>query len=248
MNVQLFALEVKEVKMDNLLNALGLSESDMLHKVIGNTFIVEMGIIKDIPSDGIVTVEMSVATAPENIMITNCVLVNTASSSFSVNIKPNIDDKVIVLFPRKFAGAMFNPEENEPIISEAVIGYSLIGGIAILMNQYQEDYHKNSIDISDGKIKITTQKDVNIEINKDKEISIDTGKAKVSIDKDGNVTIDAMSGKISLKNSQASLFDILDGMLNVLNNTLSTSGSPSKHIVDPNQFQQQATQLGQLMQ
>ena len=58
MNVQLFVLEVEEVKMDNLLNALGLSESDMLHKVIGNTFIVEMGIIKDIPSDGLVTVEM----------------------------------------------------------------------------------------------------------------------------------------------------------------------------------------------
>lgn len=87
-----------------------------------------------------------------------------------------------------------------------------------------------------------------MDVKSDNSITIDTSKAKVNIDKDGNVTVDAMSGKLTLKNSKASLFNILNGMLKTLNTTLSTSGSPAKHIVDPNQFQQQATDLSNLMQ
>lgn len=275
---------------NNILETLGQSEADTLHRVINNTFIVEMGIVKDIPSDGIVTVEMSVANDAENIVITNCVLANFSSSSVTVNIKPNIDDKVLVLFPRKFAGGMFNPETNEPIISEAVTGYCMTGGIAILMNQYQEAFHKNFIDVSDGKLtmklayseddeknllvletnelgEITLQtndnftetvnkdgeldikcNDTNINVNKSNEIAITTGKAKVNIDSSGNITIDAMGGKLSLKNDKASLFSILDGMLKVLNSSLATQGSPGSHTVIPQQFSQQSTQLGQLMQ
>lgn len=275
---------------NNILETLGQSEADMLHRVINNTFIVEMGIVKDIPSDGIVTVEMSVANDAEKIVVTNCVLANFASSSVTVNIKPNIDDKVLVLFPRKFAGGMFNPETNEPIISEAVTGYCMTGGIAILMNQYQEAFHKNFIDVSDGKLtmklayseddeknllvletnelgEITLQtndnftetinkdgeldikcNDTNINVNKSNEIAITTGKAKVNIDSSGNITIDAMGGKLSLKNDKASLFSILDGMLKILNSSLATAGSPASHTVVPQQFSQQSTQLGQLMQ
>ena len=33
---------------NNLLKSLGISDSDMLHRVIGTTFIVEYGIIKKI--------------------------------------------------------------------------------------------------------------------------------------------------------------------------------------------------------
>lgn len=275
---------------NNILETLGQSEADTLHRVINNTFIVEMGIVKDIPSDGIVTVEMSVANDAENIIITNCVLANFSSSSVTVNIKPNVDDKVLVLFPRKFAGGMFNPETNEPIISEAVTGYCMTGGIAILMNQYQEAFHKNFIDVSDGKLtmklayseddeknllvletnelgEITLQtndnftetinkdgeldikcNDTNINVNKSNEIAITTGKAKVNIDSSGNITIDAMGGKLSLKNNKASLFNILDGMLQILNSSLATAGSPASHTVVPQQFSQQSTQLGQLMQ
>lgn len=275
---------------NNILETLGQSEADTLHRVINNTFIVEMGIVKDIPSDGIVTVEMSVANDAENIVVTNCVLANFASSSVTVNIKPNVDDKVLVLFPRKFAGGMFNPETNEPIISEAVTGYCMTGGIAILMNQYQEAFHKNFIDVSDGKLtmklayseddeknllvletnelgEITLQtndnftetinkdgeldikcNDTNINVNKSNEIAITTGKAKVNIDSSGNITIDAMGGKLSLKNDRASLFNILNGMLQILNSSLATEGSPASHTVVPQQFSQQSTQLGQLMQ
>ena len=68
----------------NLLKSLGMSDSDMLHRAIGTTFIVEYGIIKDIPATGIVTVEMAVADSADDIIITNCVLASFSSSSVIV--------------------------------------------------------------------------------------------------------------------------------------------------------------------
>lgn len=254
------------------LQATSQSLSDMIHRVISNTFIVEFGIIKAIPAEGVVTVEMSVSNKKSDVIVTDCVLASFASSSFSFSLKPNIDDKVLVLFPRKYHNDMFNLGKNETIISKTGTGYNVFAGIAILLNQYQESTHKNFIDITDGSltlnlgyneaeekhmVNLTTDAEGNITVNNDVttitvgaegDYSIDNGKSTVSIDKDGNVTIDAMSGKISLKNSSANLFTILDGMLQVLNTSLATQGSPASHTVVPSQFQQQATQLGQLMQ
>ena len=124
--------------------------SSVLHRVIGNTFIVEYGIIKAIPSEGVVTVEMSVAEKEKDVVITDCVLASFASSSVTVRIEPNIDDKVIILFPRKFHNDMFQVDKNETIISDVGTGYNLFSGIAILLNQYQEATHKNYIDIVNG--------------------------------------------------------------------------------------------------
>lgn len=252
------------------LESTSQSLSDMLHRVIGNTFIIEYGIIKAIPATGVVTVEMSVANSAENIIITNCVLANIASSSVAVNIKPNIDDKVLVLFPRKSHSDMYKADNNEPIISEAGTGYNIFSGIAILLNQYQTSAHKNYVDFSDGnltvklgyvdnknKVELTTDSEGNINlknevtsvnIGSDGAYEINNGKSKVSVDKDGNVTIDAQNGKITVKNNMANLYTILDGMLQILNTSLATAGSPASHTVVPNQFTQQSTQLGQLLQ
>ena len=240
---------------NNLLKSLGISDSDMLHRVIGTTFIVEYGIIKKIPATGIVTVEMSVADSADDIIITNCVLASFASSSVTVNIKPNIDDKVIVLFPRRFAGKMFNPETNEPIITDCGNGYTIMGGIAILLNQYQEAYHKNYIDISDGCITLKmaysedddknlftfeskadggltlVSNNVQVTANKDSEISVTNGKAKITVDKDGNVTIDAQ-GKYTVKNGATDLKQVIDGLATELEN-LTTSGSQSAQATSP---------------
>lgn len=215
---------------NNLLKSLGMSDSDMLHRAIGTTFIVEYGIIKGIPAKGVVTVEMSVAESANDIIITNCVLASFASSSFTVNIKPNIDDKVIVLFPRRFAGKMFNPDNNEPIISDCGNGYTIIGGIAILMNQYQEKHHKDYIDVSDGEITLVS-KDVQITTNKDSEITVKNGKATINVDKNGNVTIDA-NGKYTIKNGVTSLKDVTDGLAKELEN-LTTTGSPATQSTSP---------------
>ena len=240
---------------NNLLKSLGISDSDMLHRVIGTTFIVEYGIIKKIPATGIVTVEMSVADSADDIIITNCVLASFASSSVTVNIKPNIDDKVIVLFPRRFAGKMFNPETNEPIITDCGNGYTIMGGIAILLNQYQEAYHKNYIDISDGCITLKmaysedddknlftfesnadgeltlVSNNVQITTNKDSEITVTNGKATITVDKNGNVTIDAQ-GKYTVKNGTTDLKQVVDGLAAELEN-LTTVGSPATQATSP---------------
>lgn len=240
---------------NNLLKSLGISDSDMLHRVIGTTFIVEYGIIKKIPATGIVTVEMSVADSADNIIITNCVLASFSSSSVTVNIKPNIDDKVIVLFPRRFAGKMFNPETNEPIITDCGNGYTLMGGIAILLNQYQEAYHKNYIDISDGCITLKmaysedddknlftfeskadgaltlVSNNVQIATNKDSEITVTNGKATITVDKNGNVTIDAQ-GKYTIKNGTTDLKQVVDGLATELEN-LTTTGSQAAQATSP---------------
>ena len=190
----------------DVLGGLGLSDADAAHRRIGATYIVDYGIIKDIPTDGIVTVEMSASKDKQSITVTNCILASFASSSFTVKIKPNIDDKVIVLFPKNYSSRMFDKEVNETIISQATEGYCLLGGIAILLNQFQ-DFHKNYIDFSDGcaDIKLAYSKDddknfISLNTNKDGEITL-TVKDKFSqkIDKDGalNITSNNTSIKIN---------------------------------------------------
>ena len=189
----------------NVLGGLGLSEADATHRRIGATYIVDYGIIKDIPTDGIVTVEMSASKDKQSITVTNCVLASFASSSFTVKIKPNIDDKVIVLFPKNYSSRMFDKEVNETIISQATEGYCLLGGIAILLNQFQ-DFHKNYIDFSDGcadiKLAYSENDDKNfisLNTNKDGEITL-TVKDKFSqkIDKDGALNITSNSTSIGI--------------------------------------------------
>ena len=193
----------------DVLGGLGLSDADATHRRIGATYIIDYGIIKDIPTDGIVTVEMSASKDKQSITITNCILASFASSSFTVKIKPNIDDKVIVLFPKNYSSRMFDKEVNETIISQATEGYCLLGGIAILLNQFQ-DFHKNYIDFSDGcaDIKLAYSEDddknfISLNTNKDGEITL-TVKDKFSqkIDKDGalNITSNNTSIKINKDN------------------------------------------------
>ena len=150
---------------------------------------------------------------------------------------------------------MFNPETNEPVITDCGNGYTLMGGIAILLNQYQETYHKNYIDISDGCItlKMAYSEDddtnlftiesnadgeltllsnnVQIAANKDSEITVTNGKAKITVDKDGNVTIDAQ-GKYTVKNGTTDLKQVIDGLATELEN-LTTSGSSTAQATSP---------------
>ena len=189
----------------DVLGGLGLSDADAAHRRIGATYIVDYGIIKDIPTDGIVTVEMSASKDKQSITVTNCILASFASSSFTVKIKPNIDDKVIVLFPKNYSSRMFDKEVNETIISQATEGYCLLGGIAILLNQFQ-DFHKNYIDFSDGcaDIKLAYSEDddknfISLNTNKDGEITL-TVKDKFSqkIDKDGALNITSNNTSIEI--------------------------------------------------
>ena len=234
----------------DVLSGLGLSEADATHRRIGATYIVDYGIIKDIPTDGIVTVEMSASKDKQSITVTNCILASFASSSFTVKIKPNIDDKVIVLFPKNYSSRMFDKEVNETIISQATEGYCLLGGIAILLNQFQ-DFHKNYIDFSDGcaDIKLAYSEDddknfISLNTNKDGEITL-TVKDKFSqkIDKDGalNITSNNTSieinkeDKITVKNGKATVTIDKNGNVKIDTSgkyTIKNSSTNLKDVID----------------
>lgn len=189
------------------------SSSDMLQRVIGNTFIVEYGIIKAVPAEGIVTVEMSVAESKEDVIITDCVLANIASSSVAVNIKPNVGDKVLVLFPRKYHNDMFNVQKDETIIYKQGTGYSILSGIALLVNQFNTNSFKNSLDISDGKLtlKLAYNKDEDknlftVTSDENGAVSLQSNDNSVSIDKDGAFSLVSNKSSVSIdKDGQLSL-------------------------------------------
>ena len=150
---------------------------------------------------------------------------------------------------------MFNPKTNEPIITDCGNGYTIMVGIAILLNQYQEAFHKNYIDISDGCITLKmaysedddnnlftfmsnadggltlVSNNVQIATNKDSEITVTNGKATITVDKDGNVTIDAQ-GKYTIKNGTTDMKQVVDGLAQEVEN-LTTVGSPATQATSP---------------
>ena len=198
---------------------------------------------------------MSVADDADNIVITDCVYANLASSSATFNMKPNVDDKVIVLFPRRFAGAMFQKANNEPIITECCNGYSIMGGIAIPLNQYQTATHLNFTDFSDGALtmKLAYSKDDsknlftlgvanngNFTLTSNKTtvsiagdtVTVDNGGAVVTVSSDGNITINAKSGKFTIKNNSTDLKSVIKGLKDEVVN-LTTTGSPASQATSP---------------
>jgi hypothetical protein len=258
--------------MDFGLESMLSNKADIINRMIQSTFIIEFGIVKAIPAKGIVTVETSVAKSVDSIVVTDCILASTVNKSLAVDIIPQIDDKVIVFFPKNFSPEMFSAENNEPIITDIPKGYNLFCGIAVLFNQFITADNKNFLTIDSGKISLniaysedksanllmlsTNEKgevslksnSVAVDIKEDNSVTIDTSKATVSIDTDGNVTINSMGGKLSLKNDSADLYTILSGMLQILNSSLTTAGSPASHTVNPNQFKTQSDSLDKLMQ
>lgn len=260
---------------DIILQEVSKGFSEVIHKIIGNTFITAYGIIKEIPSGGVVRVELSVSDAAENIVITDCTYVNLASKAFAIKVEPQIDDKVLVIFPKTFHNEMFNATKNEAIISEATKGYNILAGIAIPVNQVQA-FHKNCIKFNKGAIdakfaynesqdknnfefSVSQDGDVSIKnpkvtVTADKEgvITVDNSKAEIKIDSSGNISIDAKAGKVTVKNSAANLFTILNNILTILNSGMAVTGAvpagSAPVIVAPSLFTADAASLGNLMQ
>lgn len=235
-----------------LLEALSLSDADVFRRVLRSNYIVEFGIIKEVLDDERVTVTTS-ATKDE-IVILDCILANVASSSVAVKVKPNINDKVIVFFPKSFSNRMFSVEQTEPVISQGVSGYCVNGGIAFLMNQFNADSYGNTVTAEEGKldvklahdgdknnfsleiddtgaVKVSVSDKTTIEIKDDGEVSIDNGKASVTVDSSGNVQVET-SGKFKFKNNSTDLKSVIDGLAKELEN-LTTTGSPSAQATSP---------------
>ena len=181
-----------------LISSYSTSFVNTVQAMINKSFAIDFGIIKDIPANGIVTVETSVAKESKDIVIVTCVLAGLSSDNLTVNVKPIIGDKVIVLYPRRYDNKMFDVESKEPIIKDTASGYNVFSGIAFLANQCKTKSYKNIITANEGTvdIKLGYNKDedknyFNFSTTKEGDINFNNPKANFSIDKDGNITLKA---------------------------------------------------------
>lgn len=172
-----------------------------IRTMIGNSCIIDFGIVQSVPYEGLVNVSVAVTKTKQDMQIMTCVLANPASSSLTTYIKPNEGDRVIVLYPRLFDAKMFTVEEakkKEVIVNAEARGYNLISGIAILMNQFKEASHKNLLKLDDGKVtlKLAYDKDndknlLTLETDENGAIHLDSneGKFKINVDNtDGDIS------------------------------------------------------------
>lgn len=222
--------------MSSILN--GASSANFMTAVqamISRSCIVDFGVIQKADKKGIVEVAVSVADSSEDIKYITCVLANTASSSVTVNIKPNVGDKVIVLYPRRFDSKMFSADNKDVIVNKNARGYNLFSGIALLCNQYKVNSHKNLITLEDGTatIQLVYNEDddknkVIASINSDGELAYSSNdNFNLNVSKDGsfelasnNVQITTNSNdEVSITNGKATVK--IDSSGNV---TVETSG------------------------
>ena len=209
--------------MSSILN--GASSANFMTAVqtmISRSCIVDFGVIQKADKKGIVEVAVSVADSSEDIKYITCVLANTASSSVTVNIKPNVGDKVIVLYPRRFDSKMFSADNKDVIVNKNARGYNLFSGIALLCNQYKVNSHKNLITLedgtatiqlvynedddknkviasinSDGEFAYSSNENFNLNVNKDGEFELVSNNVQITTNSNDEVSI--TNGKATVK-------------------------------------------------
>ena len=214
-----------------------------IEAIVRRSCIVDFGIIQNIVADGVVEVSVAVSDTPQNLYYMTCVLANTAGSSLTVNVKPNVGDRVLVVYPRIYDENMFtvpdsDTEKTKIIVNPQARGYNLMSGIAILLNQFKTASHKNYIEVNKGKVKAKLAYDkqsnknlVELDIDDKGEITVTNTKATVKIDKDGNVEVNAQ-GKYTIKNTTTDLLSVISDLNSILKG-LQTEGSSSAQTISP---------------
>ena len=170
------------MNLSKLTGSMGIDLGNVIRTLMGQTCIVEYGIVKDVPAKGIVTVLMSVTQIPGDLHATNCVWAGTATGRLAVYSEPQPGDKVLVLFPRLFDPRMFDLEQDEVLTDTGARGYSLLGGIAVPLTQYRPGQHKNAL---------TLDKDGALALGMHYDDAADKDLVTVSLDKDGNLSAKA---------------------------------------------------------
>ena len=240
--------------MSSILN--GASSANFMTAVqamISRSCIVDFGVIQKADKKGIVEVAVSVADSSEDIKYITCVLANTASSSVTVNIKPNVGDKVIVLYPRRFDSKMFSADNKDVIVNKNARGYNLFSGIALLCNQYKVNSHKNLITLedgtatiqlvynedddknkviasinSDGELAYSSNENFNLNVNKDGELAYSSNdNFNLNVNKDGEFEL--VSNNVQITANSNDEVSITNGKATVKidssgNVTVETSG------------------------
>lgn len=219
------------------------SFSQAVQSIINRTCICEFGIVKNVDISGILQVAVSVALDPTDTKVFNCIHIVPYSTSLMVDIKPKVDDKVIVFFPRRFNSDMFSLEQNEIIFDENGKGLTYFTGLAMLVNQFRPDDYKNFITVDEGKLTIklaysededknlisleTNEKGevtldinkVNLVINKDSEISLKDNDVSIEIDKHNAITIDTSKATVEIDKNGNITLNSMGGKLSIKNNS-----------------------------
>ena len=213
--------------MSSILN--GASSANFMTAVqtmISRSCIVDFGVIQKADKKGIVEVAVSVADSSEDIKYITCVLANTASSSVTVNIKPNVGDKVIVLYPRRFDSKMFSTDNKDVIVNKNARGYNLFSGIAILCNQYKVNSHKNLITLEDGTVTIQLvynedddKNKVIASINSDGELAYSSNENfNLNVNKDGELAYSS-NDNFNLNVSKDGSFELASNNVQITTNS-----------------------------
>lgn len=175
----------------------GLNFNSVVEAIIKHSCIIDYGIIQDIVADGVVDVSVAVSRTEQDMLCMTCVLANIASAGFTLNVKPSVGDRVLVVYPRIYDDKMFtvpNGEEDKKkiIVNFDAKGYNLMSGIAILINQYKKASHKNVITLEEGKVTVALgyNKDddkntLNFTTDADGAVTLSNEKYSVAVDKDG---------------------------------------------------------------
>lgn len=197
-------LKRKENRMNSnyLSQAANIELPTAVQAMINRSCLIDFGVIKKVLAKGVVSVSMSVATSKADSRYITCTLVNISSQTFTLDIEPQVGDKVIVLYPRKFHPDMFDTDKSDVIIDEYARGYNMLSGLAILYNQYQKKFGQNKtvFDINkDGELSYASNENVSLNINKDGELNYSSNdNASFSIDKSGAVNINSNNVNISV--------------------------------------------------
>ena len=213
--------------MSSILN--GASSANFMTAVqtmISRSCIVDFGVIQKADKKGIVEVAVSVADSSEDIKYITCVLANTASSSVTVNIKPNVGDKVIVLYPRRFDSKMFSTDNKDVIVNKNARGYNLFSGIALLCNQYKVNSHKNLITLEDGTVTIQLvynedddKNKVIASINSDGEFAYSSNENfNLNVNKDGELAYSS-NDNFNLNVSKDGSFELASNNVQITTNS-----------------------------
>jgi hypothetical protein len=219
--------------------AANINLRDVLNALVERLCIVDYGIVKKIPTRGVLQVEISAAKTARDIKIITCVMANYASVSTSLEFVPNIGDKVLVLYPAKTHEDMFDVDKTEAIIANDTAGYNLNCGIALLVNQFRPDDHKNFIQFNNGEITLkvgyvghnhvilTTKNsgqiywqndNANSTIEANGDITVNNPKCTVQVKADGNISVTNQAATVTVDPEGNFTLDTKDGKSKIHNN------------------------------
>lgn len=174
-----------------------LNFDTVVESIVKRSCIIDFGIVQDVPAKGLVNVSVAVSDTEQNMFCMTCVLANIASSSFTLDLKPNVGDRVLVVYPRMYDDRMFKVTDSEDdnkkvIVNENARGYNLMSGIAILLNQYKTSGHKNVLKIEDGLVTFTN-------VDKEQSITVDlTQDNKILISDSNGMKIESTSSSTKI--------------------------------------------------